>query len=47
MSRHEGQQVTRNGWLRTATRVSLPEVHASIPVARAGGFWRKIGRAHV
>ena len=28
------------GWLRAATRVSLPEVHASVPVARAGGFWR-------
>ncbi|MFM7808426.1 MAG: Nramp family divalent metal transporter, partial [Planctomycetota bacterium] len=42
MSQRAGQQVGRNGWLRTATRVSLPEVHASIPVARAGGFWRTL-----
>ena len=40
MSRHAESQVTRSGWLRTATRVSLPEVHASIPVARGAGFWR-------
>jgi len=40
MSQRAGQQVGRNGWLRTAARVSLPEVHASVPVARAGGFWR-------
>jgi manganese transport protein len=28
------------GWLRAAGRVSLPEVHASVPVARSAGFWR-------
>jgi manganese transport protein len=40
MSQQGAEQIARSGWLRTATRVSLPEVHASVPVARAGGFWR-------
>jgi len=40
MSQGVGTEITNTGWLRTAARVSLPEVHASVPVARAGGFWR-------
>ena len=40
MSQQGAEQAARTGWLRTAARVSLPEVHASVPVARAGGFWR-------
>ena len=42
MSRAARQPDDRSGWLRAATRVSLPEVHASIPVARTGGFWRTL-----
>ena len=30
------------GWRRAASSVSLPEVHASIPVPSQAGFWRKI-----
>ena len=40
MPHDAGQHDPRHGWLRTATRVSLPEVHASVPVARGAGFWR-------
>ena len=30
------------GWRREKTSVSLPEVHASIPVDSQSGFWRKM-----
>ncbi|MEP6923542.1 MAG: Nramp family divalent metal transporter [Pyrinomonadaceae bacterium] len=31
-----------NGWRRRSTQPSLPEVNASLPVAKGLGFWRKM-----
>jgi manganese transport protein len=36
------EMAASNGWRRTAGTVSLPEVHRSIVVPTAAGFWRKI-----
>jgi manganese transport protein len=30
------------GWRRSSTTVSLPEVHGSVPIPLTGGFWRKM-----
>jgi len=31
-----------NGWHRAAGAPSMPEVHASIPIALNAGFWRRL-----
>ena len=31
-----------DGWRHPSSRVSLPEVHGSVPVPLVGGFWRKL-----
>jgi len=31
-----------DGWRQPLSRVSLPEVHGSVPVPLIGGFWRKL-----
>src|SRR5689334_16620940 len=45
MSKREPGGVGRlqaDGWRRTSATVSLPEVHGSVPIPLAGGFWRKM-----
>ena len=37
----EHQTAPTAGWRVARTAVSLPEVHASIEVPHAAGFWRK------
>src|SRR5262245_42088905 len=38
----EGNAKSVAGWRLPAANVSLPEVHRSIPVPEAAGFWRKL-----
>src|SRR5881227_1265940 len=38
----ETQSSTARGWRLPAGSVSLPEVHASIPIPENAGFWRKL-----
>ena len=38
----ELEQVEQNGWRLPRGSVSLPEVHASIPIPADAGFWRKL-----
>jgi manganese transport protein len=34
--------LTEDGWRRTLTVPTMPEVHASVPVSITAGFWRKL-----
>ena len=37
-----GGAMLGGGWRQASTTVSLPEVHGSVPIPMAGGFWRKM-----
>src|SRR3972149_7452318 len=37
-----GRGPRTDGWRRSSAPVSLPEVHATVPVPIGGGFWRKL-----